>query len=114
MVNRWRILRGSLNGKPENCDRIVKACTVLHNFLITVGQKNSAYCPPSYKDRILPNGNFVKGAWRMDNPNLPSLQPRPSLNSYEGGEEVREKYVDYFNGDGQVPWQNDHAFLHDY
>ena len=32
-VARFRVLYGSINTEPERVDSIVKACTVLHNFI---------------------------------------------------------------------------------
>jgi len=114
MVNRWRIMRGCLNLLPENCDKVIKACTALHNFLLTIGKQNSHYCPASYRDRLLPNGKYVQGSWRKENVNLAPLEPRQNQNSREDAEEVRQKFVDYVNNEGAVTWQDDYAYLHDY
>ncbi|KAJ8914039.1 hypothetical protein NQ315_017558 [Exocentrus adspersus] len=57
LVTRWRILKTTINAKPENVDNIIKAVTVLHNFCQTE----------------LGNSDHQDGSWREEESPLQSV-----------------------------------------
>ncbi|XP_054734545.1 putative nuclease HARBI1 [Anastrepha obliqua] len=62
LTARWRILRTTIEYDPKNCEKVVLACIVLHNFII-LNYHNRWYCPENYVDRQEP-GNIVHcGEW---------------------------------------------------
>ncbi|XP_050676737.1 uncharacterized protein LOC126973475 isoform X1 [Leptidea sinapis] len=87
LSNKWRILHRPLDVCAETAIEVVKACTVLHNFLI---KKDAIY---------LENTPTV-----MPLVNMPATQLRPNEG---GGNAVRLQFSDYFVSEiGSVPWQN--------
>ncbi len=52
----------------------------------------------------VPRGHIIPGNWRQT-PELPGLQ-RVSRNDVIDGRIIREHYIEYFIGEGAVPWQN--------
>jgi hypothetical protein len=112
MVSRWRILKRSLNLKPENCDVVVKACVVLHNFLLTKAETHeSAYCPRSFADQILPNGQIINGLWRNEQNTVHGALSTPARNYSRHACTVRSQFKNYFNFAGAVSWQNEKAYI---
>lgn len=97
LVSRFGVLRSEINLNPENIDSVVLACCVLHNYL----RKNASqsYCPPELLDEEL----------RESGPNVADIAPGLGRNPTEEAKVVRDKFMEYFNTDGQVPWQNRYA-----
>ena len=53
------------------------------------------------------------GDWRKEpTKNLISLQRTNATNSSDLSEEIRERFVEFFNGIGAVPWQNAMCSFH--
>ena len=84
LANRWRILHTKIDVQPEGAKKIVKACCVLHNFLIQ-------------KDNGVVNAN--ENVTRAENPCEASKRV--------SAVEVRNKFIEFFNEDGHVSWQTD-------
>lgn len=86
LSNKWRIFHRALNLDPEFCTDIVKACVIMHNFVITRDGFNS-------EDALT-----VTGLERL--PRTGSVRSGLSANN------VRNKMADYFlTPVGSVPWQ---------
>ena len=65
----------------------------------------SHYTPEGCLDvEDLSVGQTILGKWR-ETPELPGLQ-KVSRNDMADARTVREHYIEYFNGEGAVPWQN--------
>lgn len=64
LAARWRVLRNDIHALPNNVDDIIKACVVLHNYLMLL--RCSMYCPANYADRT-EHGNIIGGNWRQEN-----------------------------------------------
>ncbi|CAN7946755.1 unnamed protein product [Ixodes hexagonus] len=62
---RWRILLRTINLRPQNADYVVKACCVLHNYLLAHREHPAGY--PDQDDHL---GNPVPGGWRQETPTL--------------------------------------------
>lgn len=113
MAARWRIFRRPIKGSPENIDNIIKACIVLHNFLLSdeVGQPvhRRKYNPPAFADTEDSDGNIVEGEWRNEVIGEEVVQdidtPGPNRPKKRAGD-VRDLLAKYLTTDGKVPWQN--------
>lgn len=70
LVQRWRVLRKPFIADINNCEAIVKATIVLHNFLqkgeedLPVSSRR--YCPTGFTDYVDKNGAFHYGTWRKE------------------------------------------------
>ena len=101
LAQKWRVFHRKLNMLPENADKIVKACIVLHNFLR--GKKD------------------LHGFHQQLNPdNMPFLQDDGAILDLDHrgyhlspqAKAIRNIYKEYFmRPEGQVTWQ-DRAIAH--
>ena len=102
MANRFRILLSAINLNPQKVEKIVLACTALHNFLRR--EYHSFYTPAGSLDNENVVDGVVTGAWRDDDRQLlplERLQRHPTNEAIE----VRKEFMKYFNEEGAVPWQ---------
>lgn len=90
MASRFRIFHVAINMKLENIDAVVMACCVLHNFLRKKeGQLNNQ-----------PNDSDMENMSHFTD-----LEKGHDRRPREEAKEVREKFLQYFLGDGAVSWQ---------
>ncbi|XP_069588139.1 uncharacterized protein [Ranitomeya imitator] len=88
LVSKWRILGSAINLKIETVDEVVKACVVLHNFIID-------------KERV-----NVELDEHIQNP-LPDYQDHPLRTTVEIAH-MRDQFAAYFVSDvGRVSWQDE-------
>lgn len=103
LANRFQVLQKPISLPPEKVETLVLACTVLHNFLRR--DDVTQYCHPegSLDLEDVSLGRTTHGHWRA----TPELIPLQSArrNSTIEGQNVRNEYMDYFNNEGSVPWQ---------
>ena len=96
LAQRWRMFHRKLNLLPENADKIVKACIVLHNFL--GGKKD------------------LHGLHQQLNPNNEPFLPEDGVilnldhrgyHSSTQAKAISNIYKEYFmRPEGQVTWQD--------
>lgn len=104
MASRFRVLYTAINLEVENIETIVLACCVLHNFLRR--QCSDTYMSPDVVDtENTQDGSVVVGA-RCDPDFIHDLQQGRRGLLMKRGKEVREKFTEYFNNEGSVPWQD--------
>ncbi|XP_069587439.1 uncharacterized protein [Ranitomeya imitator] len=104
MANRFRVFHTALNMKLTSIDSVVLACCVLHNFLRR--RDATAYSPPQYVDSVdQGNGDVTQGEWRLDAHRVCGLESLGSGRYCDDATNSRDKYSDFFNGPGAVPWQ---------
>jgi len=85
LANKWRIFNRQIYVKPNFCDNIIKACSVLHNYV----RKNDGI---QFDDTL------------CERP-LESVEPVGTRGSVRGIA-VREYFAKYFTSpQGSVPWQ---------
>ncbi|KAK3784609.1 hypothetical protein RRG08_003417 [Elysia crispata] len=95
LAQMWRILFRQIDEQPMAATNIVKAITVLHNFVL-VNEPHRLIVPeaPVPNEHLLPR--------RLTDQNLQKHRQR----STKCGMQVREKLVNYFMTEGAVPWQS--------
>ncbi|XP_068224325.1 putative nuclease HARBI1 [Palaemon carinicauda] len=110
LANRFRVFLAPITLPPEKVDIMVLACTALHNFLRK--DEINQYSQPEgcLETECLSDGIVAPGEWRQTSADLLGLQVVGRNASIEG-KVVREKYMEYFQGEGAVSWQN--KFLND-
>ncbi|XP_069603217.1 uncharacterized protein [Ranitomeya imitator] len=87
LVSKWRILGSAINLKIETVDEVVKACVVLHNFIMAKERINVELDEP------------------IANP-LPDYHDHPLRTSVEIAQ-MRDRFAAYFVSDvGRVSWQD--------
>lgn len=103
MSARFRVLRSAINLDENKTKKVVKACCVLHNFLMA--ESRQRYAPPGSFDREGKNGEVVPGDWRQE------LQT--PLTSFRSANRVRQdalaiqnEFRDYFCNEGDLEWQH--------
>lgn len=91
MASRFRIFHTAMNFRLDRIEIVVLACCVLHNFL----RRSCNSYAADIVDEMEENLNH-----------LTPLQCGHNRHYGEDGKVVRNKFLSYFNEEGQVPWQN--------
>ena len=110
---RWRIFRRPIRAKPENVERIIKACVCIHNYLMQT--ENAGYAPTGCIDSEDGTGDLIPGSWRSEvandeRPALRSLARAGSNNYTNYAKQIRDNFQAYFNSPaGSVSWQLNHV-----
>lgn len=109
LVSKFRVFEKPISLKLESVDKVVLACCTLHNWL---RKANPTYISSGLIDYEDENHRIVPGSWRQNHitglRNIPSSLHR---NPQRQAQQLRDKYRDYFNNEGAVPWQT--ALLND-
>ena len=103
MCSKFRILRQTINMHPDNAEKVILACVVLHNYLRRkCGQR---YMATPVMDGEDDDHLIIPGEWRT-RPQPPCLQADPAHNMRREAKEMRQKLMEYFMGpEGEVYWQ---------
>ena len=104
---RFRVLLRTLELDVENSVQVVRACLVLHNFLMM--KKDSAYNPPGFLDIEDEHGNVRPGGWRniLDESSVgtnSTISPNVRSSTVQA-KEIREILKEYFFSEGAVDFQ---------
>lgn len=106
LAARFRIFEKPIPLDPDKVTTIVLAACALHNFLRSKTSSRKVFMP----DGSIDSDNTL-GDWRHEK--QCECFERLTLqggNRYTGeGRSVRDEFCDYFNSNGQVPWQWDMA-----
>lgn len=101
---RFRIFEKPIYLSPEKVSTVTLACCYLHNFLMRKASKN--YCT----NNILITEDLATGLCEVGSERsqteLTPLQRGTFRKSPKNAKEVRDTYRNYFNNEGQIPWQN--------
>lgn len=109
LSSRFRVLLTTMNLSIENVNRVVMACIILHNLLRASSSSSSGYLYNDVDRENINTGRFVQGAWRLNRPStiLDSINSSRSSNRYTDDAKVaRQRFMDYFNGEGAVGFQD--------
>jgi hypothetical protein len=102
LTSRFRIFQRPISLEPAKACFVVLAVCALHNFLRAKQSSRNLYTPPGSFDE-----DERPGEWRNETrPNSVSncAQQSGNRNSTDA-RNVRDEFCDYFNTNGQVPWQ---------
>ena len=94
---RFRVLHTPINMKVENICYVVLATCVLHNFL---RRRSNAVIANNSSMQM--EGDCQNNAVQLDN-----LQPAIPRNINNSAKQNRDRYKEYFVGEGRIPWQED-------
>lgn len=108
MASRFRIFYTHINLEPETIDKVVKASCVLHNFLIERSKRSYAPQECFYRENS-ENGNIISGGYNTQNSTMENLERRNPGNTLNTAKIVREHFMNYFNQEGTVPWQDNYV-----
>lgn len=96
---KFGIFQKPINLAPEKVKTIILACVYLHNFLMRTQRSHL----------IETTQNATKTNTISSGPSFERLQSNVNHRSALSAEIVRQKFVNYFNNEGSVPWQ--HAII---
>ena len=93
LSHRWRILQKSIETDVKNTVSIVKACCILHNFLtqnLDWNRTEAIIAAAAASEFNLDQGLF---------------KDKNATRNKKISEEIRNNFVEYFNEEGAVSWQ---------
>lgn len=99
LAARWRIFHKAIIADPQLVKLIIRACVLLHNFLIS--KKDSC----GITGDTVSDNEIVPGNWRAEPCVMGSVTNQGSNNYAATASEVRDMFMRYFNNEGAVPWQ---------
>ncbi|CAH2013981.1 unnamed protein product [Acanthoscelides obtectus] len=107
LASRFRIFQSPINLEPENIEKIVMAACALHNFLIE--HQSSTYAPANLRYQENSNdGSLISIGCDSSQSNMIPLNRQNRGNIGNDAKEIRQRFMDYFMNDGEVPWQKNH------
>ena len=104
MSARFRILHTDINLRLDRIDLVVMTCAVLHNFLRR--KCSQSYIPTECLDNEDWDNSEVNNGLRMNSDSVCGLQHGHNRHSGREANESRNLFLQYFNGEGKVSWQD--------
>lgn len=106
LAARFRLFEKPMPYSPDKVIVIVKACCALHNWLRQTKLQNRQLEYTTDQENVNA-GNVIPGTWRQE---LNSQGFKPILHSSSNrssrsATDLRDRYADYFVGEGSVEWQ---------
>ena len=99
LANRFRCLLTTMAQRPDNVTLIVKACCIIHNIL-----REEVRATGAADDLDITEG--IPAAWRnAEMHDLEEEAPRRGNFATKNAKAVRDYLIEYVNGPGSVPWQ---------
>ena len=104
LVARFGIFKSHINIQLDNIKDVVMGSCALHNFLRRTSP--DTYTPSECFDtEDLQNGTVTAGL-RSNPSSMAKLKRGNNKNNQLTGKEVGSQFVEYFNNEGKVPWQD--------
>jgi hypothetical protein len=106
LCTRFRVLLRTLELDVPSAMQVVRACLVLHNFLLT--KKDKIYYPPGMIDSEDEHGNLVFGSWRALTNTQDIFDLRGGASRHPStlyAREIRDNLKEYFYDEGAVEFQ---------
>ena len=101
MANKFRILHSAIQLEPSKVEKIVLACTALHNYLRR--NNEASYTPVGSLDKENLDGTITACSWRNNEQLLPLNRLR--RNTTDEAKDIRKEFTRYFCDEGAIPWQ---------
>lgn len=107
LVSRFQVFQKAIATSVPTAIKIIRTACAMHNWLRSTS--DSSYFTPGLIDTDdANNSSFTPGSWReQKSDGLSKLQSLPPRRPDNNAREIRDRYCEYFNGDGAVPWQNE-------
>lgn len=107
MAARFQIFRSAMRYDPDDACKIILSICCLHNMLRSQSIGRAMYTPPSFLDgEDEMSGEFRRGDWRAENARgIINLAHQSSNHHANAAIVLRDRWCDYFNTVGAVPWQ---------
>ncbi|XP_074032172.1 uncharacterized protein [Leptinotarsa decemlineata] len=103
LASKFRLFEKPISLKLETLDKVVLACCAIHNWL---KKTNPRYVMGDLIDYEDEDHRVFPGSWRQNDSGLQNLPATNHRHSNMEAQQIRNKYRDYFNNEGAVPWQN--------
>lgn len=104
LASRFRIFHTAINLHPNIIESVVMACCAFYNYLIR--KLPNSYTNPDCFDREdYDTGTIIPGC-TTDISTMEPLERRNVGNISRTPKKIREEFMNRFNNEGQVPWQN--------
>jgi len=104
LVARFGIFKTHINIQLNNIKDVVMASCALHNFLRRTSP--DTYTPSECFDTEDPQNGTVTARLRSNPSNMATMKKGNNRNHQLTGKEVRSLFVEYFNNEGKVSWQD--------
>lgn len=102
MSARFRVLRKPIHLDAEKTKKVVLACCVLHNYLMTTNRPQ--YAPSTSFDQYDAEGNVTsQGDWRSESRMMLPLEA--ARDRSDDAKAIQEEFAAYFADEGEVEWQ---------
>lgn len=104
MSARFRVLRKPIALDAEKTKKVVLACCVLHNYLVTTNKQK--YAPTQSLDRFNEKGELIPAEWRnLGAPNETMYPMKSSSSALTMAKEIQKEFAEYFINEGELDWQ---------
>ncbi|XP_035233284.1 uncharacterized protein LOC118205100 [Stegodyphus dumicola] len=112
LAARFRLFGTTILTSPQKAQYFFLAACCLHNLLRSKKETTNLYTPEHSLDaEDLENNCIRKGTWNESTSKFISLQ-RSARNGSQEAKDVRDRFCNYFNGIGSIPWQEAMCDLH--
>ncbi|XP_035228655.1 protein ALP1-like [Stegodyphus dumicola] len=112
LAARFRLFGTTILTSPQKAQYFVLAACCLHNLLRSKKETTNLYTPEHSLDaEDFENNCIRKGTWNESTSKFISLQ-RSARNGSQEAKDVRDRFCNYFNGIGSIPWQEAMCDLH--
>lgn len=105
LASRFRIFHTQINIDPHRIESVVMASCALHNFLMSTS--HNFYAPSECYDHEDRENGTVTSGLNTTQSNMNHLHRRNYGNITNAAKIIRQEFINYFNNEGSVPWQND-------
>lgn len=106
MSARFRVFHKPIHLDPIKTKKVVLACCVLHNYLLSKNKKK--YAPVHSFDQYNDDGSLIQGDWR-NQPTSTTLFPLASdpgrAQNTTDAKKVQREFAEYFIEEGELEWQ---------
>lgn len=103
LASRFRIFHTAINLKLKSIEKVVMASVILHNFLNLRSSSQYLSGDALYSENI--ECGTISTGLITDDSNLSDLQCGLNRNSSNEAKKVRNEFVEYFNNEGSLPFQ---------